>query len=660
MPELWTGNWDWPQNNIKFFRHREDGKFRWVLYDLENGFGDLEFNHFTNSEYGFNGYKTADGHTTKLMQGLLKQPEFQALLIDNMSICLGSIFNPDRFDHLADSIYALIADELPYNRDRWGTTYNAAGYVEDFKNFNRQRPAYLRDDFREQFALGTDVPFTVRSTHSAAVLTFNSIPLPLGYMDGYTYQGREVTLSATAPAGYQFVGWNTMSGSERSVMPQGSAWRYYDMGSLDGDNWMSASYDDSYWQQGKAPLGYAKEGIETIVSYGDNANAKYPTTYFRTTFTMPDYNPTGRYFINLHVDDGAIVYINGKEAFRHLMPSGSVTFYDYATAHASGNPDRLVVEIPASLLRKGKNTLAIEVHQNSATSSDVYMDLSVTTTVAAKDMLVTDNPYTFVANSPVEMVACFEPVGEEQMTIPPVRINEVCLSNATYVNEYFQRNDWIELYNTTDEPQSIAGLYVTNDLSNPRYYRIPDEGELSVIPPHGYRILWADKLMSFAELHLPFKLSSTGEALMLSCYDNQGNLVWSDSLYVGEIGKNVSYGRYPNGADDLYVMNRMTFSDANFYSPYNIPMRFTADDVSVETMETHSVLPQISYASQRVTVNLPYEYELPQELLVYDLQGRVVQRHTLTNAVETLSVETLPEGVYIVKVAGDTQLKIHN
>jgi hypothetical protein len=89
-------------------------------------------------------------------------------------------------------------------------------------------------------------------------------------------------------------------------------------------------------------------------------------------------------------------------------------------------------------------------------------------------------------------------------------------------------------------------------------------------------------------------------------------------------------------------------------------MRFTADDVSVETMEAHSVLPQISYASQRVTVNLPYEYELPQELLVYDLQGRIVLRHTLTNAVETLSVETLPEGVYIVKVAGDTQLKIHN
>lgn len=660
MPELWTGNWDWPQNNIKFFRHRDNGKFRWVLYDLENGFGDLSFNHFTDGTYGFNGSKALGAHTAELMQGLLRQPEFQSLLIDNMSICLGSVFLPERFDHLADSIYALIADELPYNRDRWNTTWNASGYVSEFKSFNRQRPAYMRDDFREKFALGSDVPLVVKSAHPAAALTFNTLPLPLGWMDGYTYRGREVTLAATPPAGYQFVGWSAMTGAERSVMPHGSEWRYYDSGSLDGTGWMGADYDDSHWQQGKAPLGYAKEGIVTTVSYGDDANAKNPTTYFRTTFTLSDYNPEGRYSVSLHVDDGAIVYINGKEACRHLMSSGAAFYRDYATTHASGNPNQTVMEIPASLLRKGKNALAVEVHQNSATSSDIYMDMAVTVTVAAQDvMLVEDNPYTFIADTPVELVACFEPMAETEHTVPPVRINEVCLSNATYINEYFQRNDWIELYNTTDEPQSIAGLYITDDMSNPRYYCIPDEGDLSVIPPHGYRILWADKLMTFSEMHLPFKLSSEGESLMLSAYDKQGALLWADSMHVGDIGKNVSYGRYPNGADDLYVMNRMTFADANYYSPYNKPVRFTADEVSVEPVESLPDQILVHYASHTLTVTLPYDYTLPQPLVIYDMQGRVVMNHSLTSTVETLSVATLPEGVYIVQVAGRTlKLKV--
>lgn len=660
MPELWTGNWDWPQNNIKFFRHRDDGKFRWVLYDLENGFGDLGFNHFTNSEYGFDGYKTADGHTTKLMQGLLRQPEFQALLVDQMSICLGSVFLPERFDYLADSIYALIADELPYNQERWGTTWNASGYVEDFKQFNRQRGGYVRENFRRQFALGSDVPLTVRSSHPAATLTYNSLPLPLGYMDGHTYQGHQVTLSATPPAGYRFAGWSTMIGAEQAVMPLGTEWRYYDQGSLDGTGWMATGYNDRRWARGAAPLGYSKEGLATTVSYGSDANNKQPTTYFRTTFSLANYDPEESYTITLHVDDGAIVYINGIEACRYLMPAGSISYYDYASSHASGNPDHAVLEIPAWLLQEGENTIAVEVHQNSGTSSDLYMDMALSTVLPQEGALVQDNPYTFEAQSAMELVAKFEP-DADACPVPPVRINEVCLSNATYVNEYFQRNDWIELYNTTGEPQSIAGLYITDDIDNPRYYQIPDEGELSVIPPYGYRILWADKLMSFSELHLPFKLSSSGEFLMLSCYDGDTQL-WADSMHVGFIGENTSYGRYPNGADDLYVMNRMTFADANFYSPYNLPKRFTADDVSVETVEGLPLQAQISYsyAARTLTVTLPGDGELPQPLLIYDLQGRVVLRHALTSAVETLSVAMLPKGVYIVKVAGRVQMTIHN
>ena len=659
IPEFWTGNWDWPQNNIKFFRHRDGGKFRWVLYDLENGFGDLSFDHFTNGEYGFNGSKTYDGHTTKLMQGLLKQPEFQALLVDQMSICLGSVFLPERFDYLADSIYALISDELPYNRERWGTTWNAAGYVEDFKQFNRQRGGHVRENFRRQFALGSDVPLVVRSSHPAATLTYNSLPLPLGYMDGHTYQSRQVTLTATPPAGYRFAGWSTMAGAEQAVMPLGAEWRYYDQGSLDGTDWMAAGYNDRRWARGAAPLGYSKEGLATTVSYGNDANNKQPTTYFRTTFSLANYDPEESYTITLHVDDGAIVYINGWEACRYLMPAGSISYYDYASSHASGNPDRVALEIPAWLLQEGENTIAVEVHQNSGTSSDLYMDVAISTVQPQEGALVQDNPYTFEAQSAIELVAKFEP-DVEARPVPPVRINEVCLSNATYVNEYFQRNDWIELYNTTGEPQSIAGLYITDDMDNPHYYQIPDEGELSVIPPYGYRILWADKLMSFSELHLPFKLSSNGEFLMLSATDNTGNTLWTDSMHVGYIGENTSYGRYPDGGDDLYVMNRMTFADANFYSPYNQPKRFTADDVSVEPVESLPHQAQISYMQHTLTVTMPYDCELPQWLFIYDLQGRVVLRHILTSPVETLSVATLPEGVYIVKVSGRLQLKIEN
>ena len=163
-------------------------------------------------------------------------------------------------------------------------------------------------------------------------------------------------------------------------------------------------------------------------------------------------------------------------------------------------------------------------------------------------------------------------------------------------------------------------------------------------------------------MHLPFKLSANGEFLMLSRYEGDTR-VWSDSMHVGYIGENISYGRYPNGSDDLYVMNRMTFADANFYSSYNQPKHFTADDVSVKEMEGLPEQVQISYgyASRTLTVALPYDCELPQWLLVYDLQGRVVLQHTLIKPVESISVAMLPEGIYIVQVADHTmKIKINS
>lgn len=119
--------------------------------------------------------------------------------------------------------------------------------------------------------------------------------------------------------------------------------------------------------------------------------------------------------------------------------------------------------------------------------------------------------------------------------LPPIRINEVSASNKIHMNEYYSEEDWIELYNTTHTPVSIAGLYLSIDPENPTQYRIPDTSkELTVIPPFGYSILWADKREDWTQLHVPFKLPEKGGTLQLSCIeiDSRGKerIVWNDRL----------------------------------------------------------------------------------------------------------------------------------
>ncbi|PYI84916.1 MAG: metallophosphoesterase, partial [Verrucomicrobia bacterium] len=55
------------------------------------------------------------------------------------------------------------------------------------------------------------------------------------------------------------------------------------------------------------------------------------TYYFRRTFTVDDPARVNSLTLSLLRDDGAIVYLNGQEAYRVSMPTGAVNFRTLAT-----------------------------------------------------------------------------------------------------------------------------------------------------------------------------------------------------------------------------------------------------------------------------------------------------------------------------------------
>ena len=77
------------------------------------------------------------------------------------------------------------------------------------------------------------------------------------------------------------------------------------------------------------------------------------------------------------IDDGAVIYLNGTEVLRINMPGGAV---DHATRSSSSVGNAVLegpFEISPSLLAQGTNTLAVEVHQTSAGSSDIVFGLEL-------------------------------------------------------------------------------------------------------------------------------------------------------------------------------------------------------------------------------------------------------------------------------------------
>src|SRR5437867_7819065 len=115
------------------------------------------------------------------------------------------------------------------------------------------------------------------------------------------------------------------------LVPTGSVWKYLDNGSNQGTAWRAAAFNDASWASGPAQLGYGDGDEATVVSYGPSSTNKYVTTYFRRAFNVADPSIYAGMTVNLLQDDGAVIYLNGKEVFRSNMPSGTLSYTTFAS-----------------------------------------------------------------------------------------------------------------------------------------------------------------------------------------------------------------------------------------------------------------------------------------------------------------------------------------
>ena len=143
----------------------------------------------------------------------------------------------------------------------------------------------------------------------------------------------------------------------------------------------------------------------------------------------------------------------------------------------------------------------------------------------------------------------------EMMGGSPVVINELMADNDNTVRDpQGDYDDWLELYNRTDMPLPLTGLYLSDKEDNPTKWQFPEGTE---IPANGYLIVWLDEdhddENATEGIHANFKLSKGGETVMLVSPDAQGNMVL-DSITFGEQETDVSYGRLPNGTGEFQVV----------------------------------------------------------------------------------------------------------
>ncbi len=160
----------------------------------------------------------------------------------------------------------------------------------------------------------------------------------------------------------------------------GDVWKYSDTGQDLGTNWSQPNYDDSGWDSGAARLGYGDPTVFTTVSFGPNATNRYITTYFRDSFVVPGNVTLTNLNFRLARVDGAVVWLNGQEAFRTNMPAGPITYTTLAPHQTVvvGTPYIFYpTNIAVSNLPAGTNLVAVEVHLYAAGRHSLGFDMEL-------------------------------------------------------------------------------------------------------------------------------------------------------------------------------------------------------------------------------------------------------------------------------------------
>jgi hypothetical protein len=226
LSQIYFDNTDWPGNNIKFWCPRaEDGKWRWILFDTDFGFGLYNTTNYTNNTLEF---ATATGGpewpnpewSTLLLRRLLTSTEFKNNFIVQFCDRLNSTFLASNVNSKLDSLKTLYENEIQNQKIRWpGSCANWLYEVERISTFANNRPEYMWNYLKSYFSLGDklNVQVLINDTDMGAV-KLNSITLDQASFTGCYFYGIPITMTALPKPGYKFVRWEGEIPDDSSVI----------------------------------------------------------------------------------------------------------------------------------------------------------------------------------------------------------------------------------------------------------------------------------------------------------------------------------------------------------------------------------------------------------------------------------------------------------
>lgn len=235
--EQFVANTDWVINNIKVWRKKNGGRWRWMVYDTD--FGLSMHSSVTKNMMDF--ALSEDEDYSMMLDGLIRNSDFKYKFVDRFMYAMDNYFYKERTNAMIDSFMALTKVDMcatmacpdhGYVGNR--TKYEAE--ISTMRNFVTKRPANVAKQLAKYLGVNNvRADVSVRVEFDGAeepdyVFWVNKNEFKNTVFDQKLFVGERVKVEVRVPTGYKVSSW-TVNGT---LTEDPSSMMIIDSASVDG------------------------------------------------------------------------------------------------------------------------------------------------------------------------------------------------------------------------------------------------------------------------------------------------------------------------------------------------------------------------------------------------------------------------------------------
>ncbi len=234
ISNIFFANKDWPRNNVDFWRMRkeyddfadygQDGRYRWLLYDTDFGFGlygeSVSHNtlEYASQSSGFTWENPL--WATFMLRNLIKNEDFVVQFVNRFADMLNTGFLHSRVIEETSEIRSLMEPGMQEQSERWNRNGGVDAWqnqINSMLNWTAQRPAHQRQhiiqkfDAGDEYILNLDVSDNMHGYIRVNTININPKTVGVSYpaypWSGIYFTEIPIEIEAMPYPGYKFKEW---------------------------------------------------------------------------------------------------------------------------------------------------------------------------------------------------------------------------------------------------------------------------------------------------------------------------------------------------------------------------------------------------------------------------------------------------------------------